>query len=104
MVKLLSSIWITVRLIHYSNLIATLFPFLESWQVTRFAVFLCLCFLVIAWKLIGVFRESFVHALTSVSGIYFLLAARIVFVGRSDVTVVFLLLRSKFDFILPRRN
>jgi hypothetical protein len=82
----------------FKLLIATLFPSLESWQVTRFAVFaLPYVLLVIAWKLIGrSSRESFVHALYlgSIGYLFLLLAAKDwLFIGRSDATMaVFLLL------------
>jgi hypothetical protein len=78
--------------------IATLFPFLESWQVTRFAVFaLPYVFLVIAWNLIAKpTSESRWRALYlgSVGYLFLMLSAKeFLFVGRSDATVtVFLLL------------
>src|SRR5919197_6763064 len=78
--------------------IASLFPFLESWQVARFAVFLLpYVFLLVAWKLIGrSSREKFVHALYlgSIGYLFLLLAAKDwLFIGRSDASAaVFLLL------------
>jgi hypothetical protein len=78
-------------------LIATLFPFLDSWQVTRFAVVvLPYLFLAIAWKLIArSSAESALHALYLGSmGYLFLVvsAKEFIFVGRSDATVAILLL------------
>jgi hypothetical protein len=77
--------------------IATSFPFLESWQVTRFPVFILpYLFLVLAWKMIGKpSARSFLHVLFLGSAGYLFLvvsAKEFLFVGRSDATVAALLL------------
>jgi hypothetical protein len=78
--------------------IATLFPFLQSWQVTRFAVFILpYFFLAVAWRLIARYsREPVLHTIYigSIGYLFLLVSAKeFIFVGRSDATAaVFLLL------------
>jgi hypothetical protein len=77
--------------------IASVFPFLESWQVTRFAVFLLpYGFLFIAWRLVSKSStQSRLHALLlgSVGYLFLMVTAKDwLFVGRSDATVALLLL------------
>lgn len=77
--------------------IATLFPFLESWQVTRFPVLvLPYAFLFFAWKLVA---KSSAPSLTKAAYLgaigYMLLilsAKEFIFVGRSDATAALLIL------------
>jgi hypothetical protein len=81
----------------FKSAIAISFPFLESWQVTRFPVFvLPYFFLVLAWKMIGKPAVgSFLHVLFlgSIGYLFLLVSAKeFLFVGRSDSTVAVLLL------------
>src|SRR5213083_659217 len=69
--------------------VASSFPFLESWQVTRFAVFLLpYFFLAIAWTLV---RKARLHAplyslyLGSIGYLFLVVTAKdVIFVGRPD--------------------
>jgi hypothetical protein len=77
--------------------IAISFPFLESWQVTRFPVFILpYLFLLLAWKMIGISSVgSFMRVLFlgSIGYLFLVVAAKeFLFVGRSDATVAVLLL------------
>jgi hypothetical protein len=79
------------------SLIAITFPFLESWQVTRFPVLILpYLFLLMGWKMAG--RPpggSFLHALFlgSVGYLFLVVSAKeFIFVGRSDSTVAVLFL------------
>ena len=92
--------------------IATVFPFLESWQVTRFAVFvLPYVFLVIAWKLIRMSSgESLLHGLYlgSIGYLFLVIAGKeFTFVGRSDATAALfflLLVYSSIWFVSKRES
>jgi hypothetical protein len=77
--------------------IATLFPFLESWQVTRFAVLsLPYAFLFFAWRLLKKSSPQPLSKIAYVGAIGYLLlilsAKEFIFVGRSDATAALLLL------------
>jgi hypothetical protein len=76
--------------------IAALFPFLDSWQVTRISVLLLpYAFLVVAWKWLSKQSSSLLDALyLSSMGYLFLIvsAKEFIFVGRSDATAALLLL------------
>lgn len=81
----------------FKSAIALLFPFLESWQVTRFPVFMLpVLFLLVAWKMIGKLAlGSFLDVLFlgSLGYLFLLISAKeFIFVGRSDATVAILLL------------
>jgi hypothetical protein len=72
-------------------LITRSFPFLESWQVTRFAVLLLpYSFLIVAWKMAGrespdaVLRSLYIGSLGYLS--LMLSAKEVIFFGRFDVT------------------
>jgi hypothetical protein len=76
--------------------VASLFPFLESWQVTRFAVFLLpYAFLLAAWKLIAQWsRPSILQILYlgSVGYLFLLVSAKeFLLVGREDSTAALFL-------------
>jgi hypothetical protein len=77
--------------------IATSFPFLESWQVTRFPVLILpYLFLTLAWRMIRKSAvESFLRVvfLGSMGYLFLVVSAKeFLFVGRSDSTVAVLLL------------
>src|SRR5206468_4950863 len=77
--------------------VATLFPFLESWQVTRFAAFLLpYVFLFVTFKLAGNSSgKTRLHLLFfAATGYLFLLlsAKDVILLGRSDATVAVLFL------------
>ena len=77
--------------------VSTLLPFLESWQVTRFAVFLLpFVFLFVTPRLIGKSAgQSRLHALclAGMGYLFLLLSAKdVILVGRSDATVAVLFL------------
>ena len=78
--------------------IATLFPFLQSWQVTRFAVFILpYFFLALAWRFIARYsKKPVLHTIYigSIGYLFLLVSAKeFILVGRSDATAaVFLLL------------
>jgi hypothetical protein len=81
----------------FKFLIATLFPFLESWQVARFSVFvLPYVFLWAAWKLLAKSSpRSFLSAayLGSIGYLFLIVSAKdFIFVGRSDATAAVLVL------------
>jgi hypothetical protein len=92
--------------------IATLFPFLQSWQVTRLPVFLLpFGFVLIAWKLIGKssIKSQLLHILYLGSlGFLFLLvsAKEFLLVGRSDATAALFLLALIYTsvFLSPKTN
>ena len=75
--------------------IAALFPFLESWQVTRVSVLLLpYAFLLVAWKWLSKQSKSLLDPLYLGSIGYLLLivsAKEFIFVGRSDATAALLL-------------
>jgi hypothetical protein len=77
--------------------VATIFPFLEPWQVARFSVLvLPYAFVVVAWRLLGKFSQrSFVDAvyLGPIGYLFLVVSAKdFIFVGRSDATAALLLL------------
>ena len=76
--------------------IAALFPFLESWQVTRISVLLLpYAFLLVAWKWISKQSRSLLDALYlgSIGYLFLIVSAKeFIFVGRSDATAALLLL------------
>ncbi len=81
----------------FKLVIASLFPFLQSWHITRFAVLLLpYIFIVLAWKLIAkVSTKSFLHALYlgSIGYLSLLVISDDIFLtGRSDATAAVLLL------------
>ena len=75
--------------------IAALFPFLESWQVTRVSILLLpYAFLLVAWKWLSKQSKSLLDPLYLGSIGYLLLivsAKEFIFVGRSDATAALLL-------------
>jgi hypothetical protein len=76
--------------------VSSVFPFLESWQITRFAVLLLpYAFLLVAWKLTAAFQSSGLRVLF-LAGIGYLFlvvtAKEWLFVGRSDPTAALFLL------------
>ena len=75
--------------------VASLLPFLESWQVIRFAVFLLpYIFLVIAWKMVGEGSRTLLHSLYlgSIGYLFLVFTAKDwLFVGRNDATAALLL-------------
>jgi hypothetical protein len=77
-------------------LVARFLPFLESWQVIRWAVFLLpFAFLVVGWKLVGKASRSPVHVLylSSIGYLLLVLTAKDwLFVGRNDATAALLIL------------
>lgn len=77
-------------------LVARVFPFLESWQVIRWAVFLLpYAFIAVAWKLVGRPAGSWMTALYLGSIGYWIVvltAKDWLFVGRNDPTAALLLL------------
>jgi hypothetical protein len=87
--------------------IATLFPFLESWQVARFSVLaLPYAFLFVAWRLL---RKSSpgsvldVVYLAAIGYLFLVISAKdFIFVGRSDATAALLLLPLTY-FSVSRR-
>jgi hypothetical protein len=86
--------------------IATSFPFLESWQVTRFPVLILpYLFLVLAWRMISKqsVRSFLPVAFLGSMGYLFLVvcAKEFLFVGRSDATVAVLLLILLYISISP---
>jgi hypothetical protein len=77
--------------------IATLFPFLESWQIARFSVLaLPYAFLLVAWRLLGKLstrRLLDVVYLGAIGYLFLVVSAKeFIFVGRSDATAALLLL------------
>jgi hypothetical protein len=77
--------------------IATLFPFLEAWQVARFSVLaLPYAFMFIAWRLLRRFSQGSALDVVYLAAIGYLLlvvsAKDFIFVGRSDATAALLLL------------
>jgi hypothetical protein len=87
--------------------IATLFPFLESWQVARFSVLaLPYAFLFVAWRLLRKSSPGFVLDVVYLAGIGYLFlvisAKDFIFVGRSDATAALLLLPLTY-FSVSRR-
>lgn len=76
--------------------IATLFPFLESWQVTRISVLLLpYTFLLVAWKSLSKQSSSLLDPLYlgSIGYLFLIVTAKeFIFVGRSDATAALLLL------------
>jgi hypothetical protein len=81
----------------FKLLIATLFPFFESWQVVRFPVLLLpYIFLLVAWKLLAKpSLGSFLHVvyMGSIGYLFLVLSAKeFLFIGRSDATAALLLL------------
>src|SRR5688500_18027342 len=70
--------------------IAALFPFLDSWQITRVSVLLLpYAFLLIAWKWISKQSRSLLDAvyLGSIGYLFLIVSAKeFIFVGRSDAT------------------
>ena len=77
--------------------VATMFPFLESWQVTRFAVFLLpFVFLFVTFKLAGKSPGKTrlnVLFLAATGYLFLLLSAKdVILLGRSDATVAVLFL------------
>ena len=75
--------------------IATLFPFLESWQIARFSVLaLPYAFLLVAWRLLGKSSARLDVVYLGAIGYLFLIvsAKEFIFVGRSDATAALLLL------------
>jgi Domain of unknown function (DUF5060)/Putative collagen-binding domain of a collagenase len=91
--------------------IATIFSFLESWQVTRVAVFLLpYVFLVVAWNLIRKSsQKSLLHVLYlgSIGYLFLVISAKeFLFVGRLDATagLFFLLLVYAAISFLPKTD
>lgn len=84
--------------------VAVSFPFLESWQVTRFPVLILpYLFLLLAWKVTPE-RTGFVRVvfLGSMGYLFLLVTAKeFLFVGRSDPTVAVLLLILLFVSCMP---
>jgi hypothetical protein len=76
--------------------VASLLPFLESWQVIRFAAFLLpYVFLVIAWKVISHGSKALLHSLYlgSIGYLFLIFTAKDwLFVGRNDATAALLLI------------
>lgn len=76
--------------------VATMFPFLEGWHVTRFAVFLLpYLFLGITWKLLAESAQSFwqVLYLGCIGYVFILLCGKeFILAGREDATVALLFL------------
>jgi hypothetical protein len=77
--------------------IATLFPFLESWQIARFSVLaLPYAFLLVAWRLLGKLSMRCrldVLYLGAIGYLFLVVSAKeFIFVGRSDATAALLLL------------
>ena len=76
--------------------IATLFPFLESWQVARVSVLLLpYAFLLVAWKSLSKQSRSLLDPLYlgSIGYLFLIVTAKeFIFVGRSDATAALLLL------------
>jgi hypothetical protein len=95
----------------FKFLIATLFPFLEPWQVTRFAVFLLpYIFLFVAWKLIANSSREALLPILYLAGIGYLFlvfcASEFLFTGRSDATAALFLLLLIYTSLLysPRSD
>jgi hypothetical protein len=79
----------------FKFMIASVLPFLESWQIIRIAVFLLpYLFLLVAWRMVGRESRNWLHSLYlgSIGYLFLVFTAKDwLFVGRNDATAAALL-------------